>query len=571
MDDPSALPALDAVLLKTERLGPLPLLNHFLERIGLPEILARSVPTTDRRCALPYASGLLVLLRSILVEREPIYRQHETVSEFAPAAFGLTQEQAQRLHDDQIGRALDRLFDADRGSLLTEIILAVHQRFELRFDELHNDSTSIQLTGQYERAKGRTLRGQRAPFITYGYSKDHRPDLKQLLFILTTTTDGGVPMEFRYADGNTSDSRTHRETWECLCKIAGRADFLYVADSKLCSNEAMEAIHRAGGRFVTVLPRSRKEDSLFREWVQQNEPTWEIAIDRPNARRQKRGPRDRWWVFRSLLCSQEGWPVTWVFSELLRVRQERSRLQRIAAANVELQWLARRLSGPKPHLKSKGRVLERVEAILRRFRVQGYVRFELRRQERHQFRQAGPGRPGPHTVFHRKTRYVFIPEWSTDEKAVAYDHQSDGMYPLLTNDAKLTPKEVLAAHKRQPALEKRFEQAKTVFQIAPVLLKNEGRIGALFFLYFLALLVQALIERQIRLAMQQQKVADLPLYPEERPQRHPTCEQILRLFSSVQRNVLHTADRELKVFHSVFTPRQLQVLQLLGVPETVFR
>ena len=570
MDPAGSFADLATASLKTERLGPLPLLNHFLGRIGLAEILERFVPTRDRRCALPYASGLLVLLRSILVHREPIYRQHEMVSEFAPEAFGLTPDQAQRLHDDQIGRALDRLFDADRGTLLTEIILAVHARFDLGFDELHNDSTSIRFAGQYEHASGRFLRGQRAPCITYGHSKDHRPDLKQLLFIVTTTTDGGVPTQFRYADGNTNDCTTHLATWESLRVIAGRPDFLYVADSKLCSGEVMEAIDRRGGRFVTVLPRSRKEDSLFRRWAQQHEPTWELARDRPNPRRQG-GPRNRWWVFRSPLCSQEGWPIIWVFSALLRIRQQRRRVERIAAATFELQLLARQLSGPRPYTYSHARVTERVEHLLRRFRVKRYLHVRLRKQERHQFRQAGPGRPGPRTAFHRKTRCVWIPECATDDAAVAYDHHTDGMYPLLTNDRKLAPKEVLAAHKRQPALEKRFEQLKTVFEIAPVLLKNEGRVEALFFLYFLAFLVQALIERQLRRAMQQQGLDDLPLYPEERRQRHPTCEQISRLFSSVQRSVLHTPDHPLKAFPPELTARQVQVLQLLGVPETAYR
>ncbi|MDQ2947041.1 MAG: hypothetical protein M3Y27_14050, partial [Acidobacteriota bacterium] len=77
---------------------------------------------------------------------------------------------------------------------------------------------------------------------------------QQLIFILTTSADGGVPVQFRTADGNTSDSITHIDTWETLKKIAGRADFLYVADSKLCSYDNLDHIHRAGGRFVTVLP-----------------------------------------------------------------------------------------------------------------------------------------------------------------------------------------------------------------------------------------------------------------------------------------------------------------------------
>jgi len=71
-----------------------------------------------------------------------------------------------------------------------------------------------------------------------------------------------------------------------------------------------------------------------------------------------------------------------------------------------------------------------------------------------------------------------------DEEAIAYDHRSDGMYPLMTNDRSLSAAQVLQAHKGQPMIEKRFEQIKTVHEIAPVLLKNEGRIEALFTLYF---------------------------------------------------------------------------------------
>ena len=73
-----------------------------------------------------------MLLRSIIVEREPIYRQQETAAGFAAGLFGVDAAQAERLSDDRIGRALDRLFDADRAALLTEVVLAVAQRFGVR-------------------------------------------------------------------------------------------------------------------------------------------------------------------------------------------------------------------------------------------------------------------------------------------------------------------------------------------------------------------------------------------------------------------------------------------------------
>jgi hypothetical protein len=130
--------------------------------------------------------------------------------------------------------------------------------------------------------------------------------LKQLLFILTMSADGNIPVAFRCTDGNASDSRTHIETWNTLRSVAGRSDFLYVADSKLCSRENMDHIDRAGGRFVTVMPRSRLEDSEFREWIQTHTPDWSCVWDRPNPRHSD-GPRDCWYVWRAPLPSAEAW------------------------------------------------------------------------------------------------------------------------------------------------------------------------------------------------------------------------------------------------------------------------
>jgi len=345
-----------------ERLGPLPLLNHFIEQFDLEAILERFVPTRDGRCRLPYAKGLGVLIRSIIVEREPIYRHQDAIHGFAPELFGISASQAANLKDDQLGRALDALFMADRGTLLTDIVVAATKRFEVRMDQLHNDSTSIKFTGQYREAKGRSLRGKRAPWITYGFSKDHRPDLKQLLFILSTSADGGVPVQFRCDHGNTNDSITHIATWEALRAASGRNDFLYVADSKLCSFDNMTHIAGQGGRLVTVIPRSRREDEWFRKRVQTEEIPWEQVWDRPNPRR-KYGPRDRWYVYISDLPSMEGWPVVWVYSTLLALNQKQGRLERLARAKQELDDLDQKLQGPRARRRSHRQLADTVGEI----------------------------------------------------------------------------------------------------------------------------------------------------------------------------------------------------------------
>jgi Domain of unknown function (DUF4277) len=158
---PSSAPQESGFTLRTERLGPLPLINHFIERIGLHETLSRFVPS-DRRCAVPHASALGVLLRSIIVEREPIYRQQETVHGFADG-MSASASAIWRCSAMTGSGALDRLFDADRTALLTELVLAVGQRFGVRFDELHNDSTTISFCGSYRAAGGRHIRGRSAP------------------------------------------------------------------------------------------------------------------------------------------------------------------------------------------------------------------------------------------------------------------------------------------------------------------------------------------------------------------------------------------------------------------------
>ena len=192
-------------------------------------------------------------------------------------------------------------------------------------------------------------------------------------------------------------------------------------------------------------------------------------------------------------------------------------------------------------------------------------------REEHRYKQNQRGRPGPNTVYRKITRRRYDLEWTVDEAAIAYDQKSDGMYPLLTNDRSLSPAQVLAAHKGQPSIEKRFEQIKTVHEIAPVFLKNEGRIEALFTLYFLALLVQALIERELRLAMKRERIAELPIYPEQRPCQRPTTEQILRLFSLAERHTLLSEGRYVQVFNPQLTDLQRQVLSLSGVPHQAYR
>jgi transposase len=257
-------------------------------------------------------------------------------------------------------------------------------------------------------------------------------------------------------------------------------------------------------------------------------------------------------------------------SSLLKLHQESRRRRNIAAASEALATLRARLLKARARLRGAAQIDLALAEILERYHVGRYLKVRRLVREEHAFKQARRGRPGPHTPYRKITRRRYDIDWTLDEAAVDYDKASDGMYPLLTNDRALSPAEVLIAHKGQPSIEKRFEQIKTVHEIAPVFLKNDGRIEALFTLYFLALLVQALIERELRQAMQREGIPDLPIYPEQRQCRRPTTEQILRLVSLAERHTLLARGRTVQVFHPDLSELQCQVLTLLGVPTQAY-
>jgi hypothetical protein len=143
-----------------------------------------------------------------------------------------------------------------------------------------------------------------------------------------------------------------------------------------------------------------------------------------------------------------GWPVIWVYSALLALRQEHRRRERLARAIQAIEDFNSKLLGPRTRRRSRPEVQARIEEILREHLVARYLVVELHRDEEHRFQQARRGRPGPDTRYVRKTRKFWRLRWRIDEAHIAYDRKSDGMYPLLTNDRSLTDAQVLEAHKR---------------------------------------------------------------------------------------------------------------------------
>ena len=135
----------------------------------------------------------------------------------------------------------------------------------------------------------------------------------------------------------------------------------------------------------------------------------------------------------------------------------------------------------------------------------------------------------------------------------------------------MSAKDLLLAYKQQPMIEKRFAQLKTDFVVAPVYLKEVSRIQALLCVYFLALLVESLLERELRRAMEREGIESLPLYPEGRACRRPTARKVIDLFEDVQRHELTAGRRPAVVFTTKLSRLQRQILRLLGMPKAYER
>jgi transposase len=549
--------------LRSYQVGALPILNHFFQRMKLPQILRDVLGPDDPRSKLPTATSLLVLLRNLLVSREPVYGMGEWAARYAPDLLGLEPEQVALLNDDRMGHALLRLFLIDSANLALIVAARVVREFAIELEQLHNDSTTVTFCGAYaDAATGKRFLGHPTLAITFGHNKDHRPDLKQLLYILTVSQDGGVPLHFRVESGNTTDDQTHRATWDLLCKLVGRTDFLYVADCKLATRDNMAYLAGRGGRFLTVLPRTRSEDAAFRQRLRQGQVHWQSLWKKTDEHGQV---RDCFSIADEPSLTAEGYRLVWYHSTRKAELDAATRANHIEKTLQRLGQLRAKLTSPRSRCRDAEKVRQAVQRILEASDTANLVHVEIAVRQQELFRQEKPGRPGPDTHYVKSVSTRLDLKYEIDAARMAAESVTDGVFPLVSNVTELSELELLHAYKRQPAIEKRFSQLKTEFEVAPMYLKDVRRIQALLCVYFLALLVEALLEREVRQAMAREGIESLPLYSEGRACHWPTTRRVIDLFENVQRHEWTTPDGRKVAMVTELSDLQRRILKLLGL------
>lgn len=556
----------------THSVGGLPILNRVLQRMRLHEFLKRHLPREDKRTKVDTSLVVLLILRNLLVAREPMYGIVEWARNFGPELFELWPEQLDHLNDDRVGRSLERVFTALETNLIMDVATHVVQEFDVCLDELHNDSTTVTFFGDYPDANEEQLiQGGTVPAITWGHNKDHRPDLKQLLYILTVSDDGGVPVYFQAKSGNVTDDQTHQATWKLLRELVERPDFVYVADCKLATTQNMNQIARQGGRFITVLPATRKEDARFRRRL--SEKPGSVGWHELYRLTDEDGSlRDVFQVCTEEQLSKEGYRLLWFHSRGKEESDAATRARRMQRALGELTDLRDRLRGPRTRLRKRDKVTAAVDAILGTHHARDFLRVDIQEQQQEKYRQTKRGRPSKNTKYTRQVEIRFDVTWEVNQEQLEQATAGDGVFPLITNLRDWKAEDVLRAYKRQPIIEKRFSQLKTDFRVAPVYLKNVRRIVGLLAIYFFALMLQSLLERELRKAMKSQRIQTLPLYPEGRACARPTTRQVLDVFEPIARHTIATAGRdEFEMFTTELAPIHRSILKLLRVPTADYR
>lgn len=556
----------DGLTLESKTIGPLPVINHIFERMAVAMLLGEFV-RGHGKLKISHRDTLMILLRCLTIQREPVYEIAEWGERYEPHLLGLGDLDPAVLNDDRVGRALDALHDADRATMLTRLVMFVIKEFGIDTSQLHNDSTSVTVTGTYDVQPSR----KRKPTVKLkrGHNKDHRPDLKQLVFTLTVSRDGAVPVHFKLYDGNVTDDQTHIETWDTLCRIIGYNTFTYVADCKLCTKEQMTHIHHRGGKFITVMPRTRKEDKEFRKYLRTgNHIDWRELLRRPNP--DKHGEQHLYFGFESPTPSADGYRIIWIKSTQKQEYDSQIRQRKVTDTITELAKLKDAVG--KRNLRTKEQISDAITKVFGENGSAQWFDWQLVPTEIEDYKQVGAGRPGKNTKFEKtiKTRWSFAAMPSADR--INDDAIDDGIFPLITNHKldELPAKDVLEKYKYQPFLEKRHEKLKSVLEIAPVFFKLPHRIEALLFLEFVALMASALIERELRSKMKETDIPSLRLYPEARACKNPTAERIFTVFGTIQRHRLMLGDQEVKTFRDQLSPLQQQVLDLLGVSNSAY-
>src|SRR5215475_2292837 len=227
----------------------LPILKAYADQLGLVSLINHYVPTEMNVDAGTVVLGLVL---DTLSGRSPLYRLEEFFAQHDTELLLGKALPPQAFTDDTVGRVLDHLYAFGTMRLFTACAVRAVTQFGLERRYVHFDTTSRSVWGDYQFAETQDL-----PFqVTYGYSKDKRPDLKQ--FVLSTLcVDRAVPIWGKPEDGNASDKTLNATLLSEIAQLLAQygvqpGAYIYIADAALVTEDNLAALRNT--LFITRLP-----------------------------------------------------------------------------------------------------------------------------------------------------------------------------------------------------------------------------------------------------------------------------------------------------------------------------
>ncbi len=439
----------------------------------------------------------------------------------------------------KLGRTLDEVHGYGCDLLFSELALAVcaQEGIEQRFH--HLDTTSFSLSGDYVPESD-----EQGIRITYGYSKDHRPDLKQAVLELLVSQDGGVPLVSKSWDGNASDTQIFQERAQALMQaFAGAPTPRYlVADAKLYTEETAATLAKLG--FITRMPGSLKLVSQVITQVLKQE-LWQRL--------------DETTCYHRLELCHYGMAQRWlvVSSQAARERAEASvtKAQQREGEAIEKQLFhlqAKRFETPEAAHAA-------LAALAHSWR---YHQVETACVIEHTH-YAGKGRPTSTSPI-KSIEWQIQAQTRPDQERIAFRKQQSACFVIGTNIdlSQLSDPAVIQAYKAQAQAEGGFRFLKDpLFFVSSLFVKKPCRIQGLLMVMTLALLVYAVTQRRLRhrLAYQNETLPNQINQPTERP----TLRWVFQMLEGIHR-VRVTVQGEVHDLIEGLNAVQIKILRLFG-------
>ena len=496
---------------RVERLDHLGVIAEVMKDLGLIDMIdARLVP--DKQEGLTPGEAIAgMILNGLGFANRPLSL---TPQFFANTPLGLLFREgvhAELFNRFKLGRTLDEVYTYGCDLLYSEIALAVcaHEGIDLRFN--HLDTTSFSLTGEYVPDTD-----EQAIVITHGYSKDHRPDLKQAVLELMVSQDGGVPFVSQSWDGNTSDTKIFQERAQVLMatfKTTSSPRYL-VADSKLYNEDNAANLHSLG--FITRIPNTLKLVSQVITDALRGD-TWHRVNDTTRYQRVELchyGMAQRWLVVSSEAALQR--------AEATVSKAQQREYEAIEKQLFHLQ--AQRFETPEAAQAA-------LDALATSWTYHQVASSSLIEHKRY----AGKGRPTPTTPI-TALKWQIHGDARPDDEQIGYCKQCKACFVVGTNvDARqLSDADVIQAYKGQAQAEGGFRFLKDpLFFVSSLFVKKPSRIQGLLMVMTLALLVYSVAQRRLR----QQLARHHETVPNQinQPTRRPTLRWVFQLLEGIHR------------------------------------